>query len=98
MIQHLFGIRPLRQTMRDVEVNAAYRRFLGYTMSQPLPRFETVSYASRHRFTAEVIKQVFRWILKEEINSRRYFRFFLEQIRQSKLCQIIRDSLIQPPP
>ena len=31
LIQHLFGIRSLRQTMRDAEVNVAYRWFLGYT-------------------------------------------------------------------
>lgn len=29
MIQHLFGIRSLRQTLRDAEVNVAYRWFLG---------------------------------------------------------------------
>ena len=27
LIQHLFGIRSLRQTMRDAEVNVAYRWF-----------------------------------------------------------------------
>ena len=51
--------------MRDVEVNVAYRWFLGYTMSQPLPHFATISYAFRHRFTAEVIEDVFRWVLEE---------------------------------
>ena len=65
MIQHLFGIRSLRQTLRDAEVNVAYRWFLGYTMSQRLPHFATVSYAFRNRFTAEVIEGVFRWILEE---------------------------------
>lgn len=65
LIQHLFGIRSLRQTMREVEVNVAYRWFLGYTMSQALPHFATVSYAFRHRFTEEVIEKVFRWILEE---------------------------------
>ena len=65
LIQHLFGIRSLRQTMRDVEVNAAYRWFLGYTMSQSLPHFATISYAFCHRFTAEVIEGVFRWIPEE---------------------------------
>ena len=29
LIQHLFVVRSLRQTMRDVEVNAAYRGFWG---------------------------------------------------------------------
>ena len=65
LIQHLFGIRSLRQTVKEVEVNVAYRWFLGYTMSQPLPHFATISYAFRHRFTAEVIEDVFRWILEE---------------------------------
>ena len=36
-----------------------------YTMSQPLPHFATISYAFRHRFTAEVIEGVFRWVLEE---------------------------------
>ncbi len=46
-------------------MNVAYRWFLGYTMSQPLPHFATISYAFRHRFTAEVIEDVFRWVLEE---------------------------------
>ena len=65
LIQHLYSIRSLRQTLRDVEMNVAYRWFLGYTMSQTLPHFATVSYAFRHRFTEEVIEKVFRWVLYE---------------------------------
>ena len=34
-------------------------------MSQSLPHFATISYAFCHRFTAEVIEGVFRWILEE---------------------------------
>ena len=55
LIQHLFGIRSLRQTLRNAEVNVAYRWFLGYTMSQRLPHFATVSYAFRNRFTAGTV-------------------------------------------
>ena len=51
LIQHLFGIRSLRQTMKDAEVNVVYRWFLGYTMSQPFPHFSTISYAFCHRFS-----------------------------------------------
>ena len=65
MIQHLFGLRSLRQTQAEVEVNVAYRWFLGYTMSQQIPHFSTISYAFRHRFTEETIEQIFRWILEE---------------------------------
>ena len=60
LIQHLFGIRSLRQTMRDAEVNVAYRWFLGYTMSQNLPHFATISYAFCHRFTADVARAALR--------------------------------------
>lgn len=69
LIQHLFGIRSLRQTMRDAEINIAYRWFLGYTLTQQLPHFATVSYAFRHRFTADVVEEVFRWILEEVAKS-----------------------------
>ena len=55
----------LRQTMRDAEVNVAYRWFLGYTVSQSLPHFATINCAFGHRFTVEVIEGVFRWILEE---------------------------------
>lgn len=51
VIQHLFRIRSLRQTMRNGEVNAAYRWFAGYAMAQPLPHFATINYAFRSRFT-----------------------------------------------
>ena len=47
--------------MRDVEVNVAYRCFLGYT----LPHFATIGDAFRHRFTAEVIEGAFRGVLEE---------------------------------
>ena len=73
MIQHLFGIRSLRQTQAEAEVNVAYRWFLGYTMSQPIPHFSTISYAFRHRFTEEIVEKVFRWIL-EEIAKAGYLR------------------------
>lgn len=43
----------------------AYRWFLRYSLTQPLPHFATVSYAFRHRFTDEVIERIFRWILEE---------------------------------
>ncbi len=65
MIKHLFGIRSLRQTLKDAQVNVSYRWFLGYSLTQPLPHFATVSYAFQHRFTDEVIERIFRWILEE---------------------------------
>lgn len=65
LIQHLYGIRSLRQTVKDAEVNVAYRWFIGYTMAQPIPHFATISYAFANRFSGEIIEQVFTWILNE---------------------------------
>ena len=63
LIQHLFGIRSLRQTVKEIELNIGYRWFLGYTMSEPIPHFATVSYAFRQRFGSDIVEQVFQWIL-----------------------------------
>lgn len=69
LIQHLFGIRSLRQTVKEIELNIGYRWFLGYTMNQSIPHFATVSYAFCQRFSVEVVEQVFRWILEEAANA-----------------------------
>lgn len=65
LIEHLYGIRSLRQTVKDAEVNVAYRWFIGYTMAQSIPHFATISYAFATRFSSKVIEQVFAWILDE---------------------------------
>lgn len=65
LIQHLYGIRSLRQTVKDAEVNVAYRWFIGYSMGQAMPHFATISYAFATRFPSELIEQVFTWILNE---------------------------------
>ena len=40
-IQYLYGIRSMRQTIREIEVNVAYRWFLGLEMLDPVPHFST---------------------------------------------------------
>lgn len=65
LIQHLYGIPSLRQTTRDINMNIAYRWFLGYNLSERIPYFATISYNFKHRFTSETIEKVFQWILYE---------------------------------
>ena len=65
LLQHLYGIRSMRQTIADVEMNIAYRWFLGYRISESIPHFATVSFNFRHRFTSDTTEQVFEWILSE---------------------------------
>ncbi len=46
-------------------MNVAYRWFLGYRISEPIPHFATVSYNFRHRFNSDTVESIFCWILKE---------------------------------
>jgi len=71
LIQHLYGIRSLRQTVAEIEMNIAYRWFLGYRISEPIPHFATVSYNFRHRFNGDTVEQIFCWIL-DEVNRAGY--------------------------
>ena len=65
LIQHLYGIPSLRQTVREIDMNMAYRWFLGYNFSETIPHFATVSYAFCQRYDSEIVEEVFRWILFE---------------------------------
>ena len=38
LIWHLFGIRSLRQTLKDITVNLAFRWFLGFGFDTPIKR------------------------------------------------------------
>ncbi len=70
LIQHLFGIPSLRQTHRDIQVNVAYRWFLGYGLLDEIPHFATVSYAFCKRFPEELAEEIFEHILNKALNNR----------------------------
>ena len=40
-IQYLFGIRSMRQTIKEIEVNTAYRWFIGYELLEPIPQYKS---------------------------------------------------------
>ena len=67
LIQHLFGIRFLRQTVKEIQVNVAYRWFLGFNLTTEIPHFATVSYAIAQRFPSELFEEIFTRILEEAI-------------------------------
>ena len=70
LIQHLFGIPSLRQTYREIQVNLAYRWFLGYGLLDEIPHFATVSYAFCKRFPEELTSEIFEHILNKALNNR----------------------------
>ena len=70
LLQHLFGIPSLRQTYREIQVNNAYRWFLGYGLLDEIPHFATVSYAFCKRFPDELTSEIFEHILNKALNNR----------------------------
>ena len=70
LLEHLYGLPSLRQTHRDIEVNVAYRWFLGYNLLEKIPHFATVSYAFCRRFPPELIEEIFAHILNKALNNK----------------------------
>ena len=65
---YLFGIRSERQIVRDVEVNVAYRWFLGYSLSDKIIDASTISQNRRRRFNGtDVFQQIFDNIVLQAI-------------------------------
>ena len=50
VIQYMFGLRSMRQTIREAEVNTAYRWFLGLDIQDPIPHFSTFGKNYSRRF------------------------------------------------
>ena len=65
-IQYLYGIRSMRQTIKEIEVNVAYRWFLGLGMLDKVPHFSTFgkNYSRRFKDT-DLFEQIFSKILDE---------------------------------
>ena len=59
-IGYLFGIRSERQLMREIEVNVAYRWFLGLRQTDKVPDASTISQNRRRRFRdSNVYQEIF---------------------------------------
>ncbi len=54
---YLFGVRSERQLVRDIEVNLAYRWFLGLGIREKVPDASTLSQNRRRRFSSSTIYQ-----------------------------------------
>jgi transposase len=56
-IGYLYGIRSERQIVKDVQVNVAYRWFLGFSLTDKIPDARTISQNRRRRFVGTPIYQ-----------------------------------------
>jgi transposase len=57
LLGYLYGVRSERQLMREVEVNVAYRWFLGLKLRDKVPDASTLSQNRRRRFSESTIYQ-----------------------------------------
>jgi transposase/transcription elongation factor Elf1 len=67
-IQNLYGIRSMRQTIKEIEVNMAYRWFIGYDLGESIPHFSTFGKNYSRRFEGtDVFQRIFEQILQEAV-------------------------------
>lgn len=60
LLGYLFGIRSERQLIREIQVNVAYRWFLGLGLTDKVPDASTLSQNRRRRFNdSDVYQQIF---------------------------------------
>ena len=65
-IQYLYGIKSMRQTIKEIEVNVAYRWFLGLDLGDKVPHFSTFGKNYTRRFKdTDLFEQIFKHILEE---------------------------------
>lgn len=68
-IGYLFGIRSERQLIREIEVNIAYRWFLGYSLTDKVPSHSTISMNRITRFKdTGIYQKIFDEIVLQAIN------------------------------
>ena len=69
ILQYFFNINSMRQTIREVEVNIAYRWFLGLDFYDKVPHFSTFGKYYERRFkNTDIFNQIFENILTQAIS------------------------------
>jgi transposase len=68
LIGYLFGVRSERQLVREVQVNVAYRWFLGLSPTDKIIDASTFSQQRRRRFlVTHIEQQIFDAIVRQAI-------------------------------
>ena len=68
LIQRFYGIRSMRQTIKDIKVNVAYRWFLGLNLDDKVPHFTTYGKNYSRRFQdKELITEIFSQVLHQAL-------------------------------
>jgi transposase len=68
-IGYIYGIRSERQLQREIEMNVAYRWFLGLKFKDPVPHHTTISWNRQHRFNdTDIFQELFDEIVLHAMN------------------------------
>lgn len=68
-INYTFGINSMRETCKEIEVNVAYRWFLGYDISEKVPNYSTWSQNYIRRYgDSNIFDEIFEYILQEALD------------------------------
>jgi transposase len=68
-IGYFYGIRSERQLEREVQMNVAYRWFLGLKLNDPVPDHSTISWNRRTRFKdTNIFQEIFDEIVHQAIS------------------------------
>lgn len=69
-IGYLYGIRSERRLLEEINMNIAYRWFIGYGISEPLPDVSVIWQNRRRRFRhSEVPQQIFDEIVNQAMEA-----------------------------
>lgn len=69
IINYLYGYNSMRRTIRECEVNMAYRWFIGYDIGEALPHFTTFGKNYTRRFAGtDIFEKIFMRVLSEAMN------------------------------
>nr|WP_241864554.1 transposase [Staphylococcus massiliensis] len=66
----MFGIKSMKQTIKEIETNVAYRWYLGYSFLDKVPHYGTFSKNYTRRFhDTDLFEQIFEKILEIAIKN-----------------------------
>ena len=70
-VGYLYGVRSERQLVREIQVNVAYRWFIGYGLTDKIPDASTFSQNRRRRFTeSTVYEEIFDEIVLQAMRKK----------------------------
>jgi transposase len=70
VINYLYGYNSMRRTIRECEVNVAYRWFIGYDLTESIPHFTTFGKNYKRRFEGtDIFERIFMRVLTTAIEN-----------------------------